>query len=297
MKLQIVPPGTGIQWLRLALMTFRAQPMALAALFVLALVAMSLLSVLPLIGPVMAQGLMPALTLTMMVASAETIRGRRPTMSLLLIAFRSGSQRRQSMLTLCAMFSVGFFIILGLSTLIDDGAFAQAFLGIEPVTQELVDNPEFRAAMWLCMLLLMPLTVLFWHAPGLVHWHNIAPVKALFFSIVAWVRNIRAFCVFGLAWLGLVFAVVIGMTLVVGLFTMIIQGLTGDATMGIMTGRFIVTLCTVGLATIFLCSIVFSFRDCFTPPDQPDTSAPDDALTHEATPDASPPASKDSRQP
>ena len=56
--------------------------------------------------------------------------------------------------------------------------------------------------MWLSMLLYLPLSLLFWHAPGLVHWHGVPPVKALFFSIVACMRNFGAFLVYGLGWLG-----------------------------------------------------------------------------------------------
>jgi hypothetical protein len=28
------------------------------------------------------------------------------------------------------------------------------------------------------MVLYLPLSLLFWHAPGLVHWHGVPPVKA-----------------------------------------------------------------------------------------------------------------------
>ena len=112
MKLQLVPASTGFQWVMLALQTFRSQPMALTSLFVIAVVAMSTLSVLPLIGPVVALALLPVTTLTMMVAAAEASRGRRPTLGLLLVAFRSGPQRLQSMLTLGAMYAAGFLLIL-----------------------------------------------------------------------------------------------------------------------------------------------------------------------------------------
>src|SRR5690606_28959146 len=41
MKLQIVPARTGVQWVKLGVQTFWRQPMALAALFFLAMASMS----------------------------------------------------------------------------------------------------------------------------------------------------------------------------------------------------------------------------------------------------------------
>ena len=44
-------------------------------------------------------------------------------------------------------------------------------------------------AMAVALLLHLPLFLMFWHAPALVHWHGVAPVKSLFFSVVACLRN------------------------------------------------------------------------------------------------------------
>lgn len=270
MKLQLVPASTGFQWVMLALQTFRSQPMALTSLFVIAVVAMSTLSVLPLIGPVVALALLPVTTLTMMVAAAEASRGRRPTLGLLLVAFRSGPQRLQSMLTLGAMYAAGFLLILGISSFVDGGLFATSYLGERPITRELADTPEFRAAMWVCLALYLPLSMLFWHAPGLVHWHNIAPVKAVFFSVVACVRNIRAFCVYTLAWAGVVIAASVALTLIIGVLALALPSGFGS-----LVGGFVMTLAAVSLAAMYFCSIVFSFRDCFSPPGEDD-----DTQTH-----------------
>jgi hypothetical protein len=56
--------------------------------------------------------------------------------------------------------------------------------------------------MWVAMALYLPLSLLFWHAPALVHWHGVPPLKSLFFSLVACMRNFKAFTLFGLAWVG-----------------------------------------------------------------------------------------------
>lgn len=184
MKLNIVPARTGVQWVRLGIRAFWRQPLALAALFFMTMAAMSLATMLPLIGPAVALALLPSATLAMMVATAETTQGRFPTPALLLVAFRTGRQRLRDMLVLGGLYAVGFLGIMGLSALVDGGQFAQVYLGNQALTREMAETPAFQSAMWLSMLLYLPLSLLFWHAPGLVHWHGVPPVKSLFLFIV-----------------------------------------------------------------------------------------------------------------
>jgi hypothetical protein len=217
MKLLIVPARTGLQWVQQGIRTFRQQPLALAALFFLSMAAMSLVTVLPLVGPVIALGLLPATSLAMMVAAAEASHGRAPTPALLLVAFRTGRQRLNSMLTLGAMYAAGFLLIMGLSMLVDDGQ---------------------------------------------VHWHNVPPVKALFFSLVACVRNIGALVVFGLSWMGVFVVAGIVMSLVSAVLAQVVGGLAN----GLMIATAML------LAAMFFTSIVFTFRDCFAAPDASDSS-------------------------
>ena len=59
MKLNIVPARTGVQWARQGITVFWRQPMALAALFFMTMAAMSLATLLPLVGPAVALALLP----------------------------------------------------------------------------------------------------------------------------------------------------------------------------------------------------------------------------------------------
>ncbi|MBI3102294.1 MAG: hypothetical protein HYY98_12200 [Burkholderiales bacterium] len=257
MKLRIVPARTGLDWVRGGIFVFRRQPLAMAALFFLSMAAMSMLSLFPLIGPALALVLLPSITLAMMVASAEAMQGRFPTPDVLLVAFRTGRQRLRHMLQLGALYAAGFLLIIGLSALIDGGEFALVYLGRAALTEETVQSGSFQAAMWLSMVLYLPLSLLFWHAPGLVHWHGVPPVKSLFFSIVACVRNLGAFTMYGLGWMG-VFAMG-------GVVVSLLAGLLGGslgAVSGIMVGLAMV------MATMLFGSIVFTFRDCFEPPER-----------------------------
>ena len=258
MKLHLVPARTGLQWVRLGIRAFWRQPMALAALFFMAMAAMSIATMVPLIGPALALALLPSATLAMMVAAAEAMQGHFPTPTVLLAAFRAGREQLRHMLVLGALYAVGFLGVIALSALVDGGQFAKVYLGNAPLSRELAEDPSFQAAMWLAMALYLPLSLLFWHAPGLVYWHKVPPVKALFFSIVACVRNFWAFTVFGFAWMA-VFALT---GLVVALATGLLAGVLGA---GFAAG--IMMAAAMLLAAMFFTSVVFTFRDCFEPPD------------------------------
>ena len=261
MKLQIVPPGTGLQWVLQGLRTFKSQPLALAALFFLGMASMSLISALPLIGPVIALALLPCISLTMMVAASEAAHGRKPTPALLLVAFRSGSQHLHSMLMLGGLYAAGFLLIIGASSLVDGGTFASVYLGQTPMTRELAEEPEFQSAMWLSMVLYLPLSLAGWHAPALIHWHGISPVKSLFFSFVGCIRNIGAYLVFGVCWIGVFIVSGMALAIVTGILAMLIGSIAG----GLMVATALM------LAAIFFTSIVFTFRDSFSPPDDDQT--------------------------
>ncbi len=258
MKLNIVAARTGLEWTRLGVRVFWRQPMALAALFFLCMAAMSLATALPLVGPAVALALLPSATLAMMVAAAEASHGRAPTPQVLLVAFRTGRQRLHAMLTLGALYAGGFLLIMGLSALIDEGQFARVYLGGEPLTREVAESGSFQAAMWLSLLLYLPLSLLFWHAPGLVHWHGVPPVKALFFSLVACLRNLGAFTVYGLAWMGVFLLAGMLVSLVVALLAVL--GLGAGFAGGVMAAT------AMTLATMFFTSVVFTFRDSFEAP-------------------------------
>ena len=256
MKLNLVPASTGSQWVKLGIQTFWRHPMAMSALFFLSMACMSLATMVPLVGPALALALLPTASLVMMVGAAETLQGRMPTPALILVAFRTGRQRLRGMALLGLLYAACFLLVMGLSALIDGGEFAQVYLGIEPMTPELAQEPGFQAAMWLSMVMYLPLSLLFWHAPGLVHWHNIAPAKALFFSFVACWRNKGAFTVFFLSWVG-VFLV---SGLVLALITAMLSAVLGGMAAGLMVGA------AMMLAAMFFTSVVFTFRDSFSAP-------------------------------
>jgi hypothetical protein len=251
MKLNIVPARTGIQWVKLGCQTFFKQPLALAGLFFMFMAVMSVLSIVPVLGNVLALALLPAATLGLMVATQEATKGKFPMPSILLTAFRASKPQLRSMLVLGGIYAACFLLVMGFSSLFDGGKFAKLYLVGGSITREMVMEGDFQLAMWITMALYLPLSMMFWHAPALVYWQGMPPVKSLFFSLVACLRNFGAFTVYGLAWLGL-FALT-GMVV-----TLVAAALGGPA-----AATAVMFPVAMLMAAMFFTSIYFTVKDCF----------------------------------
>jgi hypothetical protein len=143
-------------------------------------------------------------------------------------------------------------MVLGVSALIDGGKFAKLYLLGGSMSAELLQDGDFQLAMVTASVLYMPLSLLFWHAPALVHWHGVAPVKSLFFSFVVCMRNFWAFTVYGLVWMGVFLG--FGVTIAA------VAGLLGSV-------EIVATLlypAALLMAATFFTSIYFTFMDSFS---------------------------------
>jgi hypothetical protein len=254
MKLNIVPAKQGLAWVKQGIRTFWRQPLAFTGLFFLFMAWVSVLSMVPVIGAALALLVLPAATLGLMVATEQAASGKFPMPTVLMVAFRAGQQRLKAMLTLGALYAVTFLLVMGLSALIDGGSFAKVYLANAPITPEVVNDPEFQTAMWLATALYIPLSMMFWHAPALVHWHGVPPVKSMFFSAVACWRNLGAFAVYLLAWAGVFVA---GATVI-----LTISGAIGGND---LTGAVLMPGALL-MAAMFFTSVYFSVKDCFDLP-------------------------------
>ena len=255
MKLNIVPVKQGPVWVKQGIRTFWLQPLALTGLFFLFMAWVSLLSMLPFLGSALALLILPAATLGFMVATEQASKGKFPMPTVLMVAFRAGQQRLKAMLVLGGLYAIGFLAVMGISALVDGGGFAKVYLANAPITPEVVNSADFQSAMWVATILYIPLSMLFWHAPALVHWHGIPPVKSMFFSAVACWRNLGAFAFYLLAWAGVFVA---GATVIL----VISSALGGNDLSGavLMPGALL-------MAAMFFTSIYFSVKDCFELPE------------------------------
>jgi hypothetical protein len=172
MKLNVVPAKTGSEWVRQGIRTFWKQPVALSGLFFMFMAIMSVSSLVPVIGSFAALALLPAASLGLMAATREVDLGKFPMPIVLAAGFRAGKERKRDMLILGVLYAFGFIGVMGLSALVDGGDFAKLYLVGGSLDTETLMKPEFQNAMWLSLLLYMPLSAVFWHAPALVHWHS-----------------------------------------------------------------------------------------------------------------------------
>ncbi|MBF6632388.1 MAG: hypothetical protein ITG01_14760 [Comamonas sp.] len=265
MKLHIVPASTGLQWVKLGMQTFWRQPMALTALLFLSMAAVSIIGMFPIVGPYLALALMPTVFLVMMLGAAEAHHDRIPRPSLIAAPFKGGKPRIQALIVLGVFYALGIALIAALTSLFDDGTLAKLSLGNQPMTpelaEELVSQPGFQIALWGGFLLYNLLALLLWHAPALVHWHGVSPIKAVFFSVFACLRNFRAFFMYALGWMGLTIAAGV----VLSLITVLLSALLGSAVA--LAANILTIMLVMALITMFLSSAVFTFRDCFSAPD------------------------------
>jgi hypothetical protein len=157
-------------------------------------------------------------------------------------------------LILGVIYAAGWFIVLMLANLFAPLPTAE--------TAPTTDGQTQIAGFYLAVILLhAPLTVMFWHAPALVHWHDVSPLKSLFFSVVACFRNFGAFAVYGIAWIAVFVA-----------FGMLF-GLLGIAIGGQTLSQAILMPLVMLMGAMFSTSIYFTFRDSFvaTPDAPPET--------------------------
>jgi hypothetical protein len=252
MHLNIVPARTGLTWAMQGVRTFWRQPLAMSGLFFLFMATVSAVSIVPFIGAALALVLLPALTVGMMAATQVAANGQFPMPGVLFVALKNVTQRK-AMLHLGGLYAVLFLGVMLVSVLADGGTFAKVYFGGAPATPEVVNTESFQLAMWLSMVLYLPLSMMFWHAPALVHWHGLPAGKSLFFSMVACWRNLKAFTVYVMTWMGIFLAS--------GMVSMLAASLLGDP--GMMMAVFMPLALMV--AAMFFTSMLFSVRDCFTP--------------------------------
>lgn len=248
MRLKHVPATTGMQWVRQGVQTFFRQPFAISGLFFMFMAGVSLISIVPFLGSIVAIAVTPAATLGLMAASRDASRGVFPMPSTLITAFRKDQSSTRAMLILGGLYVASLLSLVTVAMLL--GPSIPEDIAETGLTPEVISTIVNSPGLWLSLLLYIPVLMLFWHAPALVHWHGVTPVKSLFFSLLACWANKGAMVVFSLAWFGLTLMSVF-------VVTMISRVIGGSA------GGFLVYPLMLVLASIFYASLFFTYKDSF----------------------------------
>ena len=262
MKLNLVPARTGVLWVRSGLKAFAKQPLAFISLFFFFMAMVSIASQVPLIGAAIALMLLPTMTLGLMAAAQQASGPEKPPAgTVFLAALHAIRADVRPMAVLGALYAALFLLVMAISALADGGQFARVYLLGGPLTRELAESTEFQVALWIAMGLYLPLSLAFWHAPALVHWHRVPPAKSLFFSFVACFKNFGALTVFGLAWVGVFIGAGIVLSLLASLLVAVGAMGAGDGAAAI--GGAMMIAGALVMAAMFFTSTWFTFRDSF----------------------------------
>ncbi|MEY8875354.1 MAG: BPSS1780 family membrane protein, partial [Leptothrix sp. (in: b-proteobacteria)] len=129
--------------------------------------------------------------------------GQAPNATLLLAPLRSPARMR--LLQLGGLHAMAALLMLTLADQIDVGM-PQAWEAMRQAQDEAATMAALEAlqgGLTLRVALLLPVVLLFWHAPVLVSRDaRIGVAQALFGSALASLRNLGAFVVYGLCWVG-----------------------------------------------------------------------------------------------
>lgn len=267
MQLIEVPAKTGYVWFRQGIWLFRKNPLAFLTLFFTYLLVMTLVSQIPVIGGVLPLMFIPGVAVGFMAACRNTIAGKPVFPTILVDGFHSyGPVAAKRLLVLGVLYVVAMVLVLAGSALADGGTLVKVMLGFATMDQDAIANSNIPLAIIAGFAFYIPVAMIFWFSPILIAWHDVPPVKAMFFSIVSCWRNRGAFIVFGALWFAVATTVSLGLSAL-----MQALGAADFAFAILMPATMIVT-------TMLYCSFYATYRGCFgvqTPetPDLPTTPA------------------------
>lgn len=201
MQLRTVSAREGLLWVQSGFRRLALQPWAALLMIVAYIVVTGFVSALPIIGLVFPLFVVQFGTLGFMQASRQIAQKQPLWPTVLLTGFRSGPQALRSMVMLGVLYTLAVILVLGVGSLFDGGAMLRLLLlGDKPPASAIADG-SLRLGAIAATLAYIPVSLAFWLAPPLVAWHAMPPVKALFFSFVLCVRNIKAFALYAVQWL------------------------------------------------------------------------------------------------
>lgn len=221
MQARSLPARHGLLWLIQGFRLLRRNPPLLISLTLSYwLVFALLLQISPLLGSILLPLVLPVITLIIANGNRAVEQGRKwPLPPKTLTA--NVSLRNKPLMQLCGINLASSAVIALVSALLLGDAFDD---------MELLQNDPGKLLLLMGELLIItaPLLLAFWFSPLLAGWDGVPAVKALFFSLVACLRNWRAFTAYGLAAAGV--AVVIP-----GLLMAVLLTLMPDAATTIFT--------------------------------------------------------------
>jgi uncharacterized membrane protein len=209
-ELRLVLPGrgnparAGWTWVVEGWRLFRKAPLMWFLAMVLLFVAAIVLSLVPIVGTVVFNVLSPVIGAGFVAACRSLETGGDFELEHLLAGFKSS--RFKNLAIVGVLFVLGELLLL----LVFAGfvGFSVAAAIATGDTNDIVaaasaSSMTILLGMLVCAALFVPMVAAYWFAPPLVFMHGLGPVEAMKQSFLACIRNLVAFLVYGLVFLGL----------------------------------------------------------------------------------------------
>ena len=234
-QLQSVSANQAVYWVINSFKTFFTQPLMLGGLVFMCSAILQLLLAITPIGLFLALLLVPAFNIAAMAAMEDATHGRMAKPNRILTAFKGGKNRMKAMAALGGFYILGIILLsiltyatfsqeieqfaktvaqnisnsttnaTGSSVAASNASAASATTTPENLGENILnlDNglPNFLIFMIICSVIS---SLAFLHAPTLVFWYGVKPYKALVFSLLACLKNIKAMLVYAACWLALI---------------------------------------------------------------------------------------------
>ena len=199
MEIRKVDAGRGWQWIVEGFALFKKNPPIWITLFVIYFMIVIVLSIIPLVGPLVMTLLAPVFSAGFMLACRDVEAGEELDLSYLIAGFKHNSGQ---LITVGGLYLVGSITIMGLMMMSGGGAILGSaalgqMQGVEPNQVMVGAMGGMLIALLVALALLIPLLMAYWFAPALVMLRNITAMEAMKLSFFGCLRNMWPFTLFG----------------------------------------------------------------------------------------------------
>jgi hypothetical protein len=245
-----LPAARGWYWIARGWRLYRRNPPLLILLALNYWTMLFLISLVPLIGPIAANVMQQALSVTVMNGCRAIDEGTKVGVDIVWSGLR---RNLPTLLKLGGLYLLAELAIAGISVTVS-GTSLTDVLGVAGSTR--TSKPadvSLLPLLYTALALNVPLILAFWFAPILAAWHNTSAPKSVFFSAVAALRNWRAFALYGMS-------VIVLIIVLLGLM----RAMTGFSDAAATTGSLVATMLMVlVLMPTLFASVYVSYREIF----------------------------------
>lgn len=221
MEARQVSAGQAWNWIVGGFGLFRLNPVIWIALFFIYLLIGMILSIIPMVGPIVLNLLAPVFMAGFMLGCRALEMGEELEINHLFAGFK---QNTAQLITVGGIYLVSVIVIIGIVYVLTGGGAAMTgmltgHMAEGPHAAEAASGGAPLLALLILLATMLPLIMAYWFAPALVLFHDMKALEAMKLSFSACLRNIVPFLLYGI--LSAVLLVLAMLPLGLGLLIMI----------------------------------------------------------------------------